>query len=183
MGRNLAAYRVKKKLPDSVTPGLMNHPQRYSNLPFPAYRFVPGRAPHPTRDPDGHSYGKQPELLPAFQAEEWRNCIPYLYGIDLFNHEYWWEAHESLEAVWVAAGRDSQTGQFLQGLIQIAVAHLKQHQGFTDVARRMAKTGIEKIEPVGASYMGIDVNRLRTDVQNFMENKSHPHVLIVLDQD
>ena len=34
---------------------------RYTNLPLPAYRFVPGKAPHPTRDPDGHSYNKQPE--------------------------------------------------------------------------------------------------------------------------
>ena len=136
----------------------MNHPQRYSSLPFPSYRFVPGRAPHPTRDPDGHSFGKQPEPLPTFQAGEWRSCIPYLYGIDLFNHEYWWEAHESLEAVWVAAGRDTQT-------------------------RRMAQTGIEKMKPITGTCMGIDVEQLRTDVQSFMKNKSHPHVHIMLEQD
>ena len=28
--------------------------KRLSSLPLPAYRFVPGRHPHPTRSPDGH---------------------------------------------------------------------------------------------------------------------------------
>ncbi|MFQ5661093.1 MAG: hypothetical protein ACE5GZ_11755 [Gammaproteobacteria bacterium] len=39
---------------------------RYTNRPFPSYRYVPGKAPHPTRDPDGHSYNKPPPLLVLF---------------------------------------------------------------------------------------------------------------------
>ncbi len=62
---------------------------RYSSRPFPSYRFVPGQAPHPTRDPNGHSYNKQPEELASFDPENWNYCEEYLYGIDLFNHGYW----------------------------------------------------------------------------------------------
>ena len=155
-------------------------PPRYTDRPFPSYRFVPGKTPHPTRDPEGHSFGQQPEHLPGFKPEEWRECKPYLYGIDLFNHDYWWEAHESLELVWVAAGRQTKAGQFIQGLIQIAVAHLKQHQGFNDVARRMAKEGIGKMHTITGNYMGIDVDLLRTDVRRFMEDEQHPVVRITL---
>ena len=58
----------------------------------------------------------------------WYDCESYLYGVDLFNHAYWWEAHEAWEGPWRAAGRQSATGFFLQGLIQISVARLKWSQ-------------------------------------------------------
>ena len=61
--------------------------------------------PHPRNDPDGHSYDEEEEYLPHFTAEEWRDCEHYLYGVDLFNQGYWWEAHEAWEAVWLAAGQ------------------------------------------------------------------------------
>ena len=115
---------------------------RYTKRPFPTYRFVPGKAPHPGRDPDGHSYNKTPAQLGIFKSGDWQACHEYLYGIDLFNHEYWLVANEVLEAVWVAAGRRTETGLFIQGLIQIAVAHLKRLQGFHDTASRMASAGL-----------------------------------------
>ena len=41
---------------------------RYSTRPFPSYRFVPGKSPHPRRDPHGHSYGQpEPKLQPFHQ--------------------------------------------------------------------------------------------------------------------
>lgn len=155
-------------------------PRRYTNRAFPDYRFVPGRTPHPTRDPDGHSYHATPESLPSFEADRWSDCELYLFGIDLFNHEYWWEAHEALEAVWIAAGRHSQTGQFVQGLIQIAVALLKAHQGFTDVAIRMASEGIDRMKPVRGTFMGIDTEKLRADVQTLTQNPEHTTIRIEL---
>ena len=38
-------------------------PYRYTDRPFPSYRFVPGKAPHPTRHQNGHSYNKPPVQL------------------------------------------------------------------------------------------------------------------------
>jgi len=150
-----------------MTNNSTDHPPRYSNREFPAYRFVPGKTPHPTRDPQGHSYNRIPEPLPPFDPQLWSACEEYLYGIDLFNHGYWWEAHEALEAVWVAAGRYTQTGQFVQGLIQIAVAHLKAHQEFYEVSRRMAVEGHDKMKAHRGLFMGIDLDRLREDVDRF----------------
>ena len=154
---------------------------RYTEIPFPSYRFVPGKAPHPTRDPDGHSYNKPPEQLESFKSEDWQSCEEYLYGIDLFNHEYWWEAHEALEAVWVAAGRRTETGLFIQGLIQIAVAYLKWFQGFYDTAKQMAAAGLEKMKPIKGTYMGIEVEVFRADVQVYFSGKKETTTIINLD--
>ena len=55
----------------------------------------------------------------AAESEEWRACRDYLYGIDLFNHGYYWEAHEVWEGLWVACGRRGPTAIYLQALISL----------------------------------------------------------------
>ena len=57
------------------------------------------RRPAPTRDPDGRLYGQHTEPVASFSEQDWHDFEAYLDGIDLFNHRYWWEAHEALEAV------------------------------------------------------------------------------------
>lgn len=72
------------------------HPPRFlPDRPFPPYAYVPGDAPHPTRDPGGHSYGAEFEIPEPPDPEDWRACRDYLYGIDLFNHGFYWEASPS----------------------------------------------------------------------------------------
>ncbi|MFB3116009.1 MAG: hypothetical protein ACE1ZH_00895 [Gammaproteobacteria bacterium] len=48
-------------------------PSRYTDRTFPPYRFIPGKAPHPTRDPDGHSYNKPLEKLEPFEVDQWQS--------------------------------------------------------------------------------------------------------------
>ena len=150
---------------------------RYSKTPFPSYRFIPGKNPHPTRDRDGHSSNK-PEQIASFDPEDWNSCELYLYGIDLFNHGFWWEAHEALEAVWVAAGRRTEAGLFVQGIIQIAVAHLKELQGFQATAKRMAWKGLDKLGYPKDLYLGIDVTTFRSAIKaRFSENDMTPVII------
>ncbi len=163
-----------------MNPSAQTSPPRYTDRTFPSYRFVPGKAPHPTRDPEGHSYNKPLEQLEPFEVDQWQSCDEYLYGIDLFNYSYWWEAHEALEAVWVAAGRQTETGLFVQGLIQVAVAHLKNYQGFTDVAKRMAAEGLHKMKSTKGVYLGIDVAVFRNAVKAYVSNDNHIPVTIEL---
>jgi Uncharacterized conserved protein len=142
-------------------------PARYSSLGFPTYRFVPGHNPHPTRNPDGHSYGVQRRVAARFNPSEWRACADYLYGVDLYNYAYWWEAHEAWEGLWVAAGRHTQTGQFLQGLIQVSVAHLKWFQGLTRPAQRLVREGFVRMGRSPATFLGIKVTALQHDVEAY----------------
>lgn len=154
---------------------------RYTTRPFPAYAYVPGKTPHPTRDENGHSYNEQPQPARVeFDVDHWQACEEYLYGIDLFNHAYWWEAHEALEAVWIAAGRKTQTGFFIQGIIQVSVAHLKRHQRFHDVAQRMAHDGLEKMHGVNGVYLGIDIRQFRENVKRYFAGNDKNPVIIEL---
>ena len=60
---------------------------RYCQKAFPAYQHIPGRTPHPTRHPDGHSYGVDLEI-PVFDPAAFQEHTEYLYGIDLHNYGY-----------------------------------------------------------------------------------------------
>lgn len=145
---------------------------RYSQRPFPAYRYLPGQAPHPTRDPDGHSYNSGEISLDSFDSGDWQSCDEYLYAIDLLNHGYWWEAHESLEAIWFAAGqRETRTGLFIQGLLQIGIGAMKQHLGQTDAAIRLWRSGLDKISIPEEHFLGIDVPELQRIVRELIKGQ------------
>jgi hypothetical protein len=96
--------------------------------PLPPYAFVPGQGPHPESDPAGHSFGRQRPRA-ALDSYRWRECQPYLYGIDLFNAGYYWEAHAEWESLWLEAGRRGPVADFLKGLIQLAAAGVKEREG------------------------------------------------------
>jgi len=117
--------------------------KRVSAQPLPAYRFVPGRHPHPTRNPDGHGLERVAELD---EREAW------LYGLDLFNTRYFWEAHEAWEKVWRAAPNGSRGREVVKGLIQIAAALLKLHLGNETAARSLAERGVRRIEEAAEQH-------------------------------
>ena len=133
---------------------------RYTDRSFPPYRFVAGLNPHPRRHPEGHAYG-QSEVPPSyFPPDRWKENAEYLYGVDLYNFAYWWECHEALEGLWHLTGHKGDEGQFLQGIILVAAAHLKRHTGFLEASRRLAREGIERLGSVGVRrYMGLELGQ------------------------
>lgn len=140
----------------------MSAPGRYApERAFPPYAFLPGRDPHPTSDPEGHSFGHGPQDPPAFRAaREWRSNADYLFGVDLYNHGYLWEAHESWEGIWhPTKAHDPLQADFLQGLIQCAAAALKVPMGQPRGLERLAEAGTARLERVaraaGSPYMGL----------------------------
>jgi hypothetical protein len=139
--------------------------RRYTARPLPPYRYVPGRHPHPTRDPRGHSYEPKPTLNrhAPWRVADWRELEDWLYGIDLFNAFYFWEAHEAWEGLWAAVERESPPALLLQGLIQIAAALLKEHMGVDAGAFLLSHEGIDKLERAAAEHprlMGLDIARV-----------------------
>ena len=53
----------------------------------------------------------------------------FRFGVDLFNHGYYWEAHEVWEGLWHACGRKGTLADFLKGLIRLAAAGVKAREG------------------------------------------------------
>ena len=142
-------------------------PRFVPDRPFPPYAYVPGRTPHPTRDPGGHSYGTEFEIPERPNPDEWRVCSDYLYGIDLFNHGFYWEAHEAWEGLWVACGRRGPTATYLQALINLAAAGFKARWGSArgmmanaETAVRLFKSAASQLGPHSTHYMGLDVHAL-----------------------
>jgi hypothetical protein len=133
--------------------------------PFPPYAYVPGDTPHPTRDPGGHSFGAESQAPEPPGPEHWRSCRDYLYGIDLFNHGFYWEAHEAWEGIWVACGRRGPTATYLQALISLAAAGLKARSGSARGMRANAGKAARLFESLashagcsyGSRYMGLDI--------------------------
>jgi len=148
---------------------------RYCGTPFPAYRFIPGRNPHPTADPRGHSYqapGSPSESISLVLPAEWARSIDYLYGCDLYNHAYWWEAHEAWEGLWQLTDKAGIQGRFLQGLIQASACHLKRFVGHARGVERLRRTSLGYLRPVvdnatGATYMGLDLAAFIRDFETY----------------
>jgi hypothetical protein len=122
-------------------------PPRYCpNRPLPPYSYVTGLAPHPTSDPRGHSFGHAEPPARPLDPASWRTNENYLYAIDLFNHGYYWEAHEAWEGLWHAAGRRGPTADFLKGLIKLAAAGVKAREGRAAGVRQHAKRAGELLQ-------------------------------------
>ena len=151
--------------------------KRYSSRSFPGYRFTPGRDPHPTASPHGHSYrapGTPEERVDCPPPERWGSCEEYLYGCDLYNHGYWWEAHEAWEALWHVPEKGSVQKRFLQGIIQVAACHLKLLLGRRDGVVRLRASSQEHLRAAiqgigGLRYMGLDVRAFQAGADAYLE--------------
>lgn len=100
---------------------------------FPSYAYLPGRFPHPVRHPLGHSY----DPAPASSLDEISSDPEaLLWGMDLFNHGFYWEAHEAWEPLWRAADQGSANRAVLKGLILTAAAGVKRREGKAIAAGR-----------------------------------------------
>ncbi len=158
-----------------------NH-KRYTEIELPAYRYIPGVGRHPS-DRKGEPH------IPALPDEEtdlsndsWPGIIRYKYAIDLFNCGYWWEAHEVLEYLWIKAGKQNTTAKFLQGIIQIAAALIKQNTSNLQAAINLAELGLAKMNLSEGTFLGIDINDFTQQTRfHFSENKNSP-MFITLDQ-
>ncbi|QEG35521.1 DUF309 domain-containing protein [Bythopirellula goksoeyrii] len=165
-------------MPDSPVP-------RFSNRPFPPYSYVPGSGtPHPVSDPSGHMHGETESAESPLDPINWEASETFLYAVDLFNHGYFWEAHEAWEALWHAAGRKGTDADFLKGLIKLAAAGVKQCEGNPTGVGRHARRAIELLSSLSrSSYCGVNLDLILQDAQRTADDpgaKFAPIVLAVL---
>lgn len=146
----------------------MSKPPRYSNREFPPYTYVPGKQPHPISDPRGHMHGHEAPDPPPLDPEQWNQSASYLFAVDLFNHGFYWEAHEVWESLWIAAGRAGILADFLKGLIKLAAAGVKELEGNPTGIDRHRSRALELLSGTAAnsqSYGGLHLPALLTQVQ------------------
>lgn len=125
---------------------------RYTQKEFPPYGHLPGVTPHPLRHPQGHQYGQIEEPAEPFDASDWKASTSYLYGVDLYNFAFYWEAHEAWEGIWKTTARKDTPGLYLQGLIQTSAALIKRYQGILGGMESLSRAGLYKLRSVAEVY-------------------------------
>jgi predicted metal-dependent hydrolase len=100
----------------------------------------------------------------ALTPENWSLCRSYLYGIDLFNAGYYWEAHEAWESLWHTAGRTGPIADFLKGLIHLTAAGVKVRQGVPAGVRSHAQRAHTRLQRTasahGTRFLGLQLAEL-----------------------
>jgi len=119
-------------------------------------------------------YGAREAAPPDWEPEGWRGNELYLFGVDLFNTGYWWEAHVAWEALWQTRERSDTAATFLQGLIQIAAALVQVRLKHPEGTRRLAAKGLRRLRAVSREagktrYMGVDVEAFAVAAERFFE--------------
>ncbi|HEU4464042.1 MAG TPA: DUF309 domain-containing protein [Gemmatimonadota bacterium] len=152
---------------------------RYSSHALPAGRFVPGQTARP--EPGSHA---APPVPAGWEPDDWRRLDAWLWAVDLFNAGYWWECHETLEALWHAAGRTTPPARFVQALIHLSAACLNDHRGRRVAARRQAARavrGLRAAHPMGPCVMGVALDPLAVSVvRAFSDRDGSPSGLRIL---
>ncbi len=144
-------------------------PARNTGLPLPVYRYIPGENRHPNKSPETHPL-RFPLPNPDLERPL-KERTEFLYGLDLFNHGYWWESHEAFEALWLELGRISPDAQFFQGLILLAGALIKDKTRQHAIARKMMDQARPKLFTGQEPPVPIEVGPLWEQVQDVLAGR------------
>lgn len=140
-------------------------PRYCPELPFPPYAHEPGRTPHPGRDPAGHGVGLDTARIFAVDPNNWAESAAFLYGIDLFNAGFPWEAHEAWEDLWRCYDANTAAASMLEALIKLAAASVKASIGnAAGVRRHLAKAAALLATIPDSEVFGLYPMALRRDL-------------------
>ena len=88
-------------------------------------------------------------------------------GVELFNDQQWYEAHDVLEDLWHETTDPDR--RVLQGLIQVAVAHVHLERGNTRGATILLGEGLGRLQGKGLPDFGLDLSALRRVVADRLD--------------
>ena len=159
---------MKKSTP-RLPPPFDPERKRYTTHPFPPYQFIPGITEHP------HKILSFPPLKKGDGGD-------FLYGVDLYNFNYWWEAHEAWEVVWHTTEKTGDDGRFLQGLIQISAGMIKWWIGNRDGMTKLFREGTAKLASLPIkNHWGIDLGNHLKKIALFrktLQQQDYPFIEI-----
>ena len=146
--------------------------RRYApEIPLPNCAYIPRTGMiHPRAGGAKATVGRGPIDC---SRETWSECPEYLHGIDLFNAEFYWEAHEAWEFAWNALGRTGPEADFLKALIKLAAAGVKDREGApAGVKTHSTRAGaiFERLLEGDTCFFGLETARLRDLAREIAES-------------
>jgi hypothetical protein len=91
-------------------------------------------------------------------------------GIDFFNREYFFEAHDALEELWMEAREQVQRDLF-HGLVNIATGFYHYRMGNRKGMQSQLQKGVDKLSQVPPRCFGVNVGKLLRDVQSYIQQE------------
>ena len=140
--------------------------------PLPDRPFVPGQGHRSTHPAVAEAAAAAPGIT---DPGAWRQNRTYLYGFELHNHSFHWEAHEVWEPVWMGCAANTRERALMQGLIQLTNACLKLHMGRDKACDRLIGIARGHLAEAGpAALMGVSPDRLRNQAAEFLRDRKLP---------
>jgi uncharacterized protein len=97
-------------------------------------------------------------------------------AIAYFNSERYWECHETLESVWRPAKGEERS--MVQGIILVCAALVHEQRGEREVGLDILRRALPQLEWREKEYHGIDIPRLRRNVEHSLEmGKLSPFII------
>ena len=122
----------------------------------PPHAYVPGQTPRH----DEHLFDAIKSGVEDCAVENLHHSQAWSYGIAFLEDGFYWEAHEVLEAVWMACPPNAPERLMVQAVIQLTNAKLKEAMGRDQAASRLFKTAsrlsAEAVQRKGGNVMGLD---------------------------
>lgn len=90
----------------------------------------------------------------------------YLKGLEAFNTEHFYEAHEHWEEVWLETSDPDK--KFLQGLIQVAAAFHHHSRANLLGTHNLLREGLRKLDEFPSRHGGLEIAELREEVRGWL---------------
>ena len=88
-------------------------------------------------------------------------------AVEEFNQGDWYASHDGFEALWHETLEPERS--VLQGILQIAVAHLHRERGNLRGATVLLGEGLGRLAPCGDEALGFDLALLRSNSARYLE--------------
>jgi len=125
---------------------------------WPSHAYIPGKN---ERHPEDAFEDIRASAKPGATPEQLSASAAFTHGMQYLENGYYWEAHEVLEPVWMALPTDSGERQFVQGIIQLANALLKQEMERPRAVLKLCRIARELLAPaIHGELMGVEGDRL-----------------------
>ena len=82
----------------------------------------------------------------------------FLYALNLFNNQKWYEAHDAFEDIWNTLDGDER--QIIQGILQVSVSQFHLSKGNYNGATILLGEGLGRIKTRTNNNLGIDLETL-----------------------
>lgn len=90
-------------------------------------------------------------------------------GLDLFNRQFFFAAHEALEDLWNTIPRSQPRSLHLQGLVQLAVAFHHQSTGNYVGGQSVLERALRNLQGVEDSFPDLEWDQLRIDLKPWVQ--------------